>query len=78
MLGKAIIGTKPSGGIRDQIIDGEDGLIVDATVDGLTDGIIKLLKDKELLNSFENRIQNKNFEGKGEINKFLTFLNEHE
>ena len=74
MLGKAIVGTKPSGGIKDQIIDGEDGLIVDATVEGLTEGVLRLIKDKALINSFQVKIQNKNFEGKGEIKKFLKYL----
>ena len=78
MLGKAIVGTKPSGGIRDQITDGVDGYIVDATVDGLTEGILHLLKDKELKYQFEIEIQKKNFEGKGEIHKFLAFLNDYE
>lgn len=76
MLGKAIVGTKPSGGIRDQITEGVDGLIVDATVDGLTKGILQLLQNKELKVEFEKKIQEKNFEGKGEIQKFLTYLNE--
>lgn len=74
MLGKAIIGTKPSGGIRDQITNGIDGLIVDATVEGLTNGILQLLNNEELRHIFENEIQKKNFEGKGEINKFLKYL----
>lgn len=74
MLGKAIIGTKPSGGIRDQISSGEDGLIVDATVDGLLSGILSLLQNEELKRQFETRIQEKNFEGKGEIEKFLRYL----
>lgn len=74
ILGKAIVGTKPSGGIREQITDGTDGLIVDATVEGLTDGILKLLQNDKLIHSFEKQIQMKNFEGKGEIQKFLNFL----
>ena len=74
MLGKAIIGTKPSGGIYDQITHGEDGLIVDATVEGLINGIRKLIEDELLRNQFETGIQKKNFEGKGEIQKFLAFL----
>lgn len=74
MLGKAIVGTKPSGGIRDQITDGVDGLIVDATVDGLTGGILTLIENEALRHQFERDIQKKNFEGKGEIKKFLTFL----
>ncbi len=74
MLGKAIVGTKPSGGIRDQITDGEDGLIVDASVEGIAEGISKLLLDEKLLHNFERKILNKNFEGKNEIKKFLAFL----
>ena len=74
MLGKAIVGTKPSGGIRDQITDGEDGLIVDASVDGLTEGIRMLIENENLRRKFEGDIRKKNFEGKGEIRKFLNFL----
>ena len=74
MLGKAIIGTKPSGGIYDQITPGEDGLIVDATVDGLTEGIQTLLENESLRRQFEERILKKDFSGKGEIEKFLNFL----
>ena len=75
ILGKAIIGTKPSGGIRDQITDGEDGLIVDATVEDLTEGIRYLVQNKNVREQFEQNIQKKNFEGSGEIHKFLDFLN---
>ena len=74
ILGKAIVGTKPSGGIRDQITDGKDGLIVDATVDGLTEGILEMIKNEDLRHSFELMIQKKNFSGEGEINKFFSYL----
>ena len=74
MLGKAIVGTKPSGGIYDQITHGEDGLIMDATVDGLTEGICALIENESLRRRFEEKIQEKNFEGKGEMEKFLAFL----
>lgn len=74
ILGKAIVGTKPSGGIYDQITDGEDGLIVDATVEGLTAGIQRLIEDETLRRKFETNILKKNFEGKGEIQKFLSIL----
>ena len=76
ILGKAIVGTKPSGGIRDQITDGKDGLIVDATVDGLTDGILELINDEDLRHCFERSIQQKDFSGRGEIHKFLSYLSE--
>ncbi|MBQ7890385.1 MAG: glycosyltransferase [Erysipelotrichaceae bacterium] len=75
MLGKAIVGTKPSGGIRDQITDGVDGLIVDATVERLSEGILQLIEDKGKRIQFEKEIVKKNFEGKGEIEKFLSYLN---
>ena len=75
ILGKAIVGTKPSGGIRDQITDGVDGRIVDATVDGLTEGIRYLIENQNIRELFELNIQKKNFEGAGEIQKFLNFLN---
>lgn len=74
MLGKAIVGTKPSGGIYDQITHGEDGFIVDAAVEGLTEGTLRLVADEKLRKQFETNIQKKNFEGKGEIEKFLAFL----
>lgn len=78
ILGKAIVGTKPSGGIADQITDGVDGLITDATVEDLTKGISYLIQNKKICEKFEKKIQEKNFEGKGEIKKFLDFLEEVE
>lgn len=74
ILGKAIIGTKPSGGIRDQIENGESGLIVDASVEGLEQGIIRLLEDPLLRKKFEQNILKKDFEGKGEIRKFINYI----
>lgn len=76
ILGKAIIGTKPSGGIRDQITDGVDGLIVDATAAGMEQGIERLINHLEQRERFEQEIVKKNFEGKGEIQKFLRYLND--
>lgn len=74
ILGKAIIGTKPSGGIRDQIENGESGLIVEATVEGLEQGIIRLLEEPLLRKKFEQNILKKDFEGKGEIKKFINYI----
>lgn len=74
ILGKPIIGTKSSGGIAEQITNGEDGLIVDASVDGLTRGIIKLIEDDALQKKFSTEIVKKDFEGSGELNKFLNYL----
>lgn len=74
ILGKAIIGTKPSGGIRDQIENGESGLIVEASVEGLEQGIIRLLEEPLLREKFEQNILKKDFEGKGEIKKFINYI----
>lgn len=75
ILGKAIIGTSPSGGIKDQITDGKDGLIVDATINSLTNAVMKLIENEELRHTFEKNIIKKNFSGDGEIKKFISFLN---
>lgn len=74
ILGKAVIGTKTSGGVREQITDGENGMIVDATVEGLADGIAHLIDCPEEKKKFEREIAKKNFEGTGEIKKFLSYL----
>lgn len=74
ILGKAIIGTIPSGGIKEQIEEGKDGLIVDATVEGISNGISCLIEQPELRRTFEKNILKKNFEGKGEISKFLKII----
>lgn len=74
MLGKAIVGTKPSGGIWEQLDNGSCGLIVEATAEGLYGGIRRLIEDEPLRRSFGKKIKDKNFEGAGEIRKFLEFL----
>lgn len=74
ILGKAIIGTKPSGGIRDQIEDGESGMIVDAKVDSIAKAIEQLIDDPSLKVKFERNIQQKDFSGKGEIKKFISYM----
>ena len=74
MLGRAIVGTVPSGGIWEQINNGSSGLIVEATAEGLYGGIRRLIEDEPLRRSFGEKIKEKNFEGKGEIRKFLEFL----
>lgn len=73
-LGTAIIGTKPSGGIRDQITDGQDGMIVDATIEALTDAIKYLIDHPDKRKGFEREILKKDFSGTGEIYKFLRIL----
>lgn len=76
ILGKAILGTRPSGGIGEQLTHMEDGLIVEATPEGLSEGIRLLLEDEPLRHRLEENIRKRNFEGKGEITKFLVFLHD--
>lgn len=76
ILGKAIIGTEPSGGIKDQITSGLDGEIVEATVDSLKKTIEHLINNRTIIRQYEQNILDKNFEGTGEIKKFLDYLAE--
>lgn len=78
ILGKAIIGTKPSGGIYDQITDGKDGLIVDPSISALMKAIRYLMENINIRLKFETNIRNKDFEGKDEIYKFLHVLDNQE
>lgn len=73
VLGCAIVATAQSGGIREQITHGKDGLIADATPQSLADAAEQLILSPQLRHRFEDEIQKKNFEGKGEIGKFLDF-----
>lgn len=75
ILGKAIIGTKTSGGIREQLTDGVNGLIVDTSIEGLIKGIEELINCPNLRMQFEETILKENFSGNGEIKKFLRYLN---
>ncbi len=73
ILGRAIVGTAPSGGIREQITDGVDGRIVGADVDSLTDAILELIEKDDLRREFSRRIREKDLAGKDEICKFLAY-----
>ena len=55
-------------------MNGENGLIVNASIEGLEQGIVKLLRDPVLIKKFEQNILKKDFEGKGEIKKFINYI----
>lgn len=74
ILGKAIIGTSPSGGIREQITPGYDGEVVDATVESLEQTIRALITNPSIIKKYEHNIMDKDFQGKGEIIKFLEYI----
>lgn len=73
MLGKPVVCTNNCG-IRERIIPGEDALFVDSTVSALTEGISYLLRDQHVRDQYANNIKKNDFEGKGEIRKFLDYL----
>lgn len=73
VLGCAIVATAQSGGIREQITHGKDGLIADAAPCSIADAAEQLIRSPRLRRQFGDEIQKKNFEGKGEIEKFLDF-----
>lgn len=73
ILGKAIVGTKTSGGIREQISDGTSGLLADPTPQDLAKKIDLLIKDKELKSIILKNIKKTDFSHDNEIHK-LSFL----
>lgn len=74
ILGKVIVGTTTSGGIREQIEDGKSGLIVEPKVITLAGAIEKVIVDKILKKNIENKIITKDFSNKLEIEKINKFI----
>lgn len=76
ILGKPIVGTTTSGGIREQIDDGLNGILAEPNVDDLTKKILLLINDEELRNFYMEKIKLVDFLHKNEIYKLLKFLEE--
>lgn len=49
-------------------------MIVDAKVDSIAKAIEQLIDDPSLKVKFERNIQQKDFSGKGEIKKFISYM----
>ena len=56
--------------VHEQIVDGENGLIVDIDANSIAEGIIKLLNNNDLRN---NLITNLNNEKKGNLEEYKKF-----
>ena len=73
VLGKPVIITKYATS-KNQLNEGYDGMIVPMDNEGCADAIIKILKDKELINQIENNVYNSNYDNAEEINKIYKIL----
>lgn len=76
ILGKPIVGTTTSGGIREQINDGINGILAEPNVNDLTKKILMLINNEELRNTYIENIQLVDFSHKNEIYKLLKLLGE--
>lgn len=74
ILGKAIIGTSTSGGIREQIEDNVSGLIAEPNVDSLLEKIKKLILNDDLIKTLEKNVALKDFSNANELNKLKKIL----
>lgn len=76
VLGKAIIGTTTSGGIREQIENGVSGLVSEPTPEGIANNISKLIKDRNLKQNLEKNILLRDYSNNEEFQKFKFFIEE--
>ncbi len=75
ILGKAIIGTTTSGGIREQLIHEETGLIVSPTVTDIASAILRVYNSLELQKRLAENVQLHDFNHEKEIEKIILLLN---
>lgn len=73
-LGCAIIASDCNGN-REQIIDGEDGLLCELTPEGVAGAIIRLIGDAALRQRLGNRAKEKKVEYREDIQKLLRMVN---
>ncbi|MEA4831279.1 MAG: glycosyltransferase [Oscillospiraceae bacterium] len=63
-------------GMREQFESGKNGLIAESSVDGLYDGIKKLIDEPELREKFIHNLENESMDNSGEIEKLYKFIEE--
>lgn len=76
ILGKAIIGTSSSGGIREQIVDGVSGIIAEPTVESLAEKIAYLIDNPEKRIELETNVKKVDFAHERQIEKLLNVVGE--
>lgn len=74
ILGKVIIGTTTSGGIREQLEDGVSGIIVEPTPKDIAEGIERIISDKKLKENIEKVVALKDFSNVSEIQKLKEII----
>ena len=60
--------------VKDQIMDGKEGMIVDMTPEGIADGIIKMAGSEELRMEYVNFLSSKEYGNQKEIDKYLELI----
>jgi len=75
ILGRVIIGTTTSGGIREQITDGVSGILAEPTPVDLADKICEIIGNKELCEKISNNVKGLDFSNSGEEQKIAGFCN---
>lgn len=75
MFNKPIISTNFDV-VKDQIVDGENGLIVDMKPEAIANGVIQLLEREDLRNKFINVLMQEKKGNKEEAVKFMALLDE--
>lgn len=73
ILGCAIIASDCNGN-KEQIVNGQDGILCELTPDGIADSILKLLDDEEKRKTLGRRASEKNKEQEQELRMFLKLL----
>lgn len=73
ILGCAIIASDCNGN-REQIVNGQDGILCKLTPTGVADSILKLLEDEEKRKVLRRRAEEKNEEQEQELQNFLKLL----
>ena len=60
--------------VKDQIMDGKEGMIVDMTPEGIADGIIKMAGSEELRMEYVNFLSSQEYGNQKEIDKYLELI----
>ena len=74
ILGKAIVGTRTSGGIYEQVEEGISAILAEPTPDSLAGAIEKVISDSSLRDELQKQIKKKDFSHPNEIQKILSFF----
>ena len=60
--------------VKDQIMDGKEGMIVDMTPEGIAQGIISMLQNENLCNEYVNFLSSQEYGNQAEIEKYLELI----